>query len=203
MLHSGMDQVDYDGTRLGERLRKARVRSELSLRALAARVGMSPSGLSQIENGKAQPSVATLHALATELNVSLDELLTGGKSRRGGATGQRAEHPVVRRQHRRALELATGVRWESLTTGPDRLMDFLHVTYEPGASSLAQGKLVRFTGRQYGLLLFGRLEVTVGEETFELGPGDSISFDSTDAHVVRNTSRREAKAVWIFVRRDP
>src|SRR4051794_6961614 len=186
-----MAHIDYDGTRLGERLRKARVDSQLSLRGLAARVGMSPSGLSQIENGKARPSVATLHALATELNVSLDELLTGGSSRRRRASGPRAaEHPVVRRQDRRALDLATGVRWESLTSGSDRLMDFLHVTYEPGASSLAHGKLVRFTGRQYGLVLFGLLEVTLGDETFELGPGDSISFDSTDAHVVRNTSRR-------------
>jgi transcriptional regulator with XRE-family HTH domain len=198
-----MAQVDYDGTRLGERLRKARLASQLSLRRLAAQVGMSPSGLSQIENGKAAPSVATLHALATELDVSLDELLTGGKPSRGrSARRGNTEHPVVRRQSRRALELSTGVRWESLTTGPDRLMDFLHVTYEPGGSSLAPGKLVRFTGRQYGLVLSGRLEVTLGDEAFELGPEDSISFDSTDAHVVRNTSRRQARAIWIFVRRD-
>jgi transcriptional regulator with XRE-family HTH domain len=197
-----MGKVDYDGARLGQRLRTARMDSQLSLRALAAQVGISPSGLSQIENGKAQPSVPTLRALATRLDISLDELLKGARSRRGSSDARLSDDLVVREGERRALDLATGVRWESLTAQSDPVMDFLHVTYEPGASSLAHGKLVRFPGRQYGLLLDGQLDVTVGDETYRLGPCDSIAFDSTDAHRVRNTSKREAKAVWILVRRD-
>ena len=60
---------------MGERLREARRGRNLSLRVLADRLGVSPSLISQIETGRANPSVSTLYAIAAELDVSLDELL--------------------------------------------------------------------------------------------------------------------------------
>ncbi len=65
-----VDPVDN----LGSRLRDARMRSGLSLRAVARRLEVSPSFISQMENGKSQPSVATLYAVAQLLDVSIDEL---------------------------------------------------------------------------------------------------------------------------------
>src|SRR5437879_1148370 len=59
---------------LGDRLRAARQRKGLSLRELASRVGVSASLLSQLENGKSQASVTTLHALVTALDITLDQL---------------------------------------------------------------------------------------------------------------------------------
>jgi transcriptional regulator with XRE-family HTH domain len=60
---------------------------KLSVRELSSRGGISGSVISQIENGRAQASVATLHALASTLTVSLDELLTGATH------SERAEGP--------------------------------------------------------------------------------------------------------------
>lgn len=60
--------------RLGARLRAARTRSGLTLRQMARDLGLSPSFVSQVENGKSQPSVATLYAIAQLLHVSVDEL---------------------------------------------------------------------------------------------------------------------------------
>jgi transcriptional regulator with XRE-family HTH domain/quercetin dioxygenase-like cupin family protein len=51
------------------------MKSRLSLRELGRRVGVSASLLSQIENGKSDPSVSTLYALVAELGLSLDTLL--------------------------------------------------------------------------------------------------------------------------------
>ena len=59
---------------LGLQLRNARKGAGLTLRELAGRLGVSPSLLSQIENGKSQPSVATLYALAQTLQLSIDHL---------------------------------------------------------------------------------------------------------------------------------
>ena len=59
---------------LGPRLREARTRAGLSLRATARALGVSPSFVSQMENGKSQPSVATLYSLAQLLGISVDEL---------------------------------------------------------------------------------------------------------------------------------
>src|SRR6478735_7396345 len=64
-----------DYPQMGERLRAARAARGLSLRVLASRLGVSPSLISQIETGRANPSVSTLYAIAAELDVSLDELL--------------------------------------------------------------------------------------------------------------------------------
>ncbi len=50
----------------------------MSLRALARQVGMSPSAMSQIETGRSRPSVRTLYAIVTALDMSLDELFATG-----------------------------------------------------------------------------------------------------------------------------
>lgn len=49
----------------------------MSVRELARRLAVSPSLISQIERGKATPSVGTLYAITTELQLSLDELFAG------------------------------------------------------------------------------------------------------------------------------
>ncbi len=71
------------GDVLGMKIREARVRQGLSLRALAAQIGVSASLLSQIENGKTQASVRTLFALSIRLEFSIDELVA--KSMKPGA----------------------------------------------------------------------------------------------------------------------
>jgi transcriptional regulator with XRE-family HTH domain/quercetin dioxygenase-like cupin family protein len=61
---------------LGARLRAERQRRNLTLRELARRVNVSASLVSQIENGRVRPSVSTLMALVTELELSLDNLFS-------------------------------------------------------------------------------------------------------------------------------
>ena len=60
---------------IGDRLRMARTDQGLSLRGLAEQLGVSPSLISQVERGRAKPSVNTLYAMARVLDISLDELL--------------------------------------------------------------------------------------------------------------------------------
>jgi transcriptional regulator with XRE-family HTH domain len=59
---------------LGIRLKRVRERSGKSLREVARQLGVSASFVSQLENGKSQPSVATLYSLTQLLGVSVDEL---------------------------------------------------------------------------------------------------------------------------------
>ena len=74
---------------LGENLRRTRLDRGLSLRALARRLEVSPSLLSQIETGRIQPSVRTLYAVVSELGVSMDEVFRHVEARRGSTFGQR------------------------------------------------------------------------------------------------------------------
>src|SRR3954454_2864721 len=59
---------------LGARLKELRQRAGLSLRELARQADVSPSLVSQIENGKSRPSVSTLYTFARLLNVPVDGL---------------------------------------------------------------------------------------------------------------------------------
>ncbi|HEV3464919.1 MAG TPA: helix-turn-helix transcriptional regulator, partial [Actinomycetota bacterium] len=93
---------------LGASLRAERLRQGLSLRETARRLGISASALSQIETGKAHPSVGKLFDIVNLLNVSVDGLLAGetvvARDDGGFVSLQRAgEHE--------ALELESGVRW--------------------------------------------------------------------------------------------
>ena len=76
---------------MGDRLRGARRARGWSLRTLAARLQVSPSLISQVETGRARPSVSTLYAIASELGVSLDELLfvdAGSRDRESARRGR-------------------------------------------------------------------------------------------------------------------
>jgi transcriptional regulator with XRE-family HTH domain len=194
---------------VGMRLRAERGRRGLSLRELARRIELSASALSQIETGRSRPSVSTLYAIVSELGMSLDELFGGSAAEAvqepspAGGGGRPSEQvgPVQRADSRMALELESGVRWERLTPVPDREVDFLYLVYEVGGASTTEG-LIRHNGTEYGLVLSGRLTVTVAFDDHELGSGDSISFDSTVPHRLANHGEEPAHAVWFVVGRD-
>ena len=185
---------------VGQRLRAERERHGVSLRALARRLAISPSALSQIETGRSRPSVGTLYAIVSELDISLDELF--GSARAGVSSSAVAPGPVQRRADRKALDLESGVRWERLTPTPERDTDFLHVVYEVGGASSRPGTHMRHMGREYGVVLSGRLRVALGfDEVYELGPGDSIAFESSRPHRLENAGDEPVEAIWIVVGR--
>jgi transcriptional regulator with XRE-family HTH domain/quercetin dioxygenase-like cupin family protein len=62
------------GGNLGARLREARLRAGLTLREVARQLGVSASFVSQLENGKSQPSVVTLYSLTQLLGISIDRI---------------------------------------------------------------------------------------------------------------------------------
>lgn len=200
---------------LGERLREERDRLGLSLRELARRLEVSPSLVSQIETGKIQPSVRTLYAMVSELGVSLDDVFSAVPGPDAGVSSKDVPRrpvteapdplvsggPVQRAGDRRAIELESGVRWERLTTRGDRDVDFLFAVYEVGGASAPDGKLVRHNGREFGVVLQGRLGVTVGFDDHLLQPGDSISFDSSIPHRLHNDGDEVVNAIWVVLGR--
>jgi transcriptional regulator with XRE-family HTH domain/mannose-6-phosphate isomerase-like protein (cupin superfamily) len=211
---------------VGGRVREERLRQKIGVRELARRVGVSASLISQVELGKASPSVGTLYAIVNELGLSLDELLfaQSGSRRRPSGPGPEAYapsprvsdaaeytvssapsagpiDPVVRAGGGQAIQLASGVRWERLTPETPQDVDFLSVVYEVGGASCPEDSLMRHSGNEYGHVTEGRLGVTIGFETYELGPGDSISFESTMPHRLFNIGEEPVRAIWFVVGR--
>lgn len=197
---------DHDLDGIGERLREERVRAGLSQRELARRIGLSASLVSQIESGQSKPSVGTLYAIVTELDLSLDRLMRGDQypaaASNGGGERTSQTGPVVHPGNRKTVELASGVRWEQLAAEAEEAVDFLEAIYEVGGASTPDESLMRHHGREYGYVVSGRLGVQFGFEEHELGPGDSIAFDSTLPHRLFNKGEVPVHAIWFVVGRE-
>jgi transcriptional regulator with XRE-family HTH domain/mannose-6-phosphate isomerase-like protein (cupin superfamily) len=216
---------------IGSRVRQERLRQRIGVRELARRVGVSASLISQVELGKASPSVGTLYAIVNQLGLSLDELLlnTAGVNSRTPASARRAEQtgapagsapaagnhptsrgragnatsvePVVRDGAGGAIQLASGVRWERLAPNAPQDVDFLRVRYEVGSASCPADALMRHPGTEYGHVISGQLGVTIAFDTYELGAGDSISFASTTPHRLFNAGKTPVEAIWFVIGR--
>jgi len=190
---------------LGQRLRVAREKNNMTVRGLARYVGVSPSLVSQIERGRVMPSVGTLYTMANQLGLVVDDLFRGTDrpSRRRdepetvGDIPELVQHPG----QRKTISLADGVRWERLTPGPDKEVEFLIVVYDVNAESCPKDAMVRHGGKEYAYMISGRLGLKIGFEEFELGPGDSISFDAQMPHRLWTIGREQAVAIWVVLNR--
>jgi quercetin dioxygenase-like cupin family protein len=98
--------------------------------------------------------------------------------------------------------MAEGVTWERLAATPETGVNFMKISYAPGASSGTGDHPSTHNGYEYGFVLAGQVEVTVGDEVFLLREGESLGFDSTIPHVLRNPDDRQFEGVW-FVHGGP
>jgi transcriptional regulator with XRE-family HTH domain len=209
-----------DVLNIGARFRAARQKQKLSLRELASRANVSPSLLSQIENGRANPSVMTLYNVAEALSVSVtyffpdseaesqasplqlpdttaSELRADYEGAFGALQRSASKSPVITPASRLAIELRGGVRWERLTAAEEDNIQFLEIQYQPGASS--GSTMSHHSGREFGLVLAGELKLELGFEHYILTPGDSIVFDSNTPHRLSNEGKEVVRAVWIVM----
>jgi transcriptional regulator with XRE-family HTH domain/mannose-6-phosphate isomerase-like protein (cupin superfamily) len=122
----------------------------------------------------------------------------------GGAFGSAPPPGIVQRGcDRKIIDLASGVRWERLTPQSEAMTDFLEVIYSPGGHSTDERRPLRHDGREYGLIISGTLQANVGFESHDLGPGDSIAFDSSTPHEYLNKTGDFVHAIWVVVHSEP
>jgi transcriptional regulator with XRE-family HTH domain len=174
---------------LGPSVRLLREQRALSLRALADLTGFSPSFLSQVENGQASPSIASMERIAAALGVTLAEFFRAAE-----ASPQPA---VVRRSERRRLDSGwSRAHLEALSSGGARL-DALLVVLDPGGAS---GAPATAPADEFALVLEGTLIVTVGETEHVLGVDDSISIRAGVGRRWRNESASPVRFLVVAAR---
>lgn len=204
------DDLASGAALIGPNVRAAREARGMSLRELASRIGVSPSFISQLERNKVNASVGTLYALVDGLGLSIDELMSNGRSEpsfsRPSETQARSrstiEKPFQSADSRARIQFP-GVIWERLTQAADPYVDFLHVEYGPGSASCPADDMMRHGGHEYGVVLEGELHVQIGFESYVVAPGDSVTFDSMTPHRLSNPGGDTCRAIWVVVgRRD-
>ncbi len=169
----------------GQRLRAIRTRLGLSQRALARQAGVANATISQIEAGKLNPTVSMLKKVLSGIPLGLGEFFGD-------------EFEPTERVFFRADELTEiaegGVSYLQVGANlRNRSIQFLRECYQPGAGTGRHD--ITHEGEECGLILKGRLQVTVGDETRVLRAGDAYYFKSSLPHHFHNTGNAPCELI--------
>lgn len=166
---------------LGRRLQAIRLERGLTLQQLAARSGVSMSMLSAVERAERAPTIVVLARIADGLGVPLGVLLGEGEPPR----------VVVRRAREHdAVEYPEGWSREILSPViPGVNFELVRTTLPPGADP---GPFPAYApgSHEFVLVESGALTMTIGDETLELRPRDSVYFAADVTHRYRNATRK-------------
>jgi transcriptional regulator with XRE-family HTH domain len=160
---------------IGARLRHLRLRHGLSQRALAKRAGVTNSTVSLIESNGVNPSVGALKRILDGIPIGLSEFFA--------MEPERPRQPFYQAQE--LVEIGKGgISYRQVGENLfGRALQILKERYEPGTDT---GRVpLTHDGEEGGIVLSGRLEVTVDDERRILGPGDAYYFESRRPHRFR------------------
>ncbi|MGD9603318.1 MAG: helix-turn-helix domain-containing protein [Gammaproteobacteria bacterium] len=175
---------EFDGREL-RALRKARA---LSLTQLSEVTELSVGYLSQVERNISTPSPKALGAIARALGVTVGWFFAGGN-----AGPPEEKGIVVRRANRRRIIFREGFVDYLLSPNLEGSLELVLSRFERGADT---GDKYSHRGEEGGVVLHGRLEISVGERTFVLNEGDSFSFLSSEPHRYRNVYEGETVVMY-------
>ncbi len=181
---------------VGERLRALRIARGMSARDLAARLGISPSAVSQIERGVMQPSVSRLIAITDELDVPLTSVFDPSSDQ---SPSTPTSFGLRRAEHDAGIVLDDGVLFRRISPVATPGVDYFESTYPPGATAHRDEGLFRHEGYEVGTVVSGELTVDFDDERVILRAGDAISYPCSRPHRLHNTSDEPVVARWLIV----
>lgn len=161
---------------LGEKIRKKRIEKNMSLKELAEKIDLTASFLSQVERELAEPSITSLRKIAEALDVPIFYFLLDDEQ----------HSPVVRKNQRKVLRFPQShLTYELLSPDLNRQMEVLIGRLDPGAASGEEDST--HPGEECILVLEGKMEIKIGEETYSLEEGDSIYYFASIPHSLYNS----------------
>jgi transcriptional regulator with XRE-family HTH domain len=184
--------------RLGERIRRLRLKKSMGLVELGRHTGLSASFLSQLETGRVVPTLRNLARIAMVFSKDLSYFFE-------------SEPAAIFRVHRRKDRVRmpqTGVEpptytFESLGyMVPDRSMDPYFAEFVPLPAQV-EPKSHLHAGFEFLYVLAGELIVRHGDQEASLGAGDAVYFDAGTPHSYRSAGSKPAEAIIVTIHQSP
>jgi len=181
--------VSTDRVALGREIRNLRKARAKTLAEIALATGRSISFISQLERGRAEIPISDLKRIALSLGVPIGWFFTASEQP-PAEVGR-----VVRAGARRRLGSMTGgLNEESLSPSIGGEFEMFLSTISPGASFKAE--TTRGTEEE-GFLISGQLTIKIGDNQFELSPGDSFRIVN-EAYSWENLGDCDVVVVWVI-----
>jgi transcriptional regulator with XRE-family HTH domain len=172
---------------VGTQVRRWRAERGLTLAGVAERTGLNIGYLSQIENGKAMPSIGCLSTLSEALEVPIAWFFI-----------DEAPAPVVVRRSERSVREVDELRIERVDDGGARDVSILEVVVPPGGHPGVHAH----SGDEHHIVLRGRFRMTQGEHAVEVGPGDYVRWDGAIPHDAEVVSDEDGSLLIVGLRHD-
>jgi transcriptional regulator with XRE-family HTH domain len=178
--------------RIGERIKRLRLKKSMGLVELGKHTGLSASFLSQLETGRVVPTLRNLSRIAMVFSKDLSYFFE---------TEPNALFRVHRRKERVRLP-QTGVTtptyyFESLGyMVPDRHMDPYFAEFMPLTKEM-EPKAHMHPGFEFLYVLDGELEIRHGDQGCNLEAGDALYFDASTAHSYQCAGKKPANAIIV------
>jgi transcriptional regulator with XRE-family HTH domain len=173
---------------IGSRIKSLRQSNHLTLKQLAEKVGCSDAYLSQIENGRVSPSIASLKRIAEGLKSKITDFFVESQD----------DDPVVLRPDQRVtLSLERwNARIQSLVINPrNKRMHPFFTTIQPGGGSHG---LYSHVGEEFGIVLKGELEIDLDGAIHLVKQNESFYYNSSQPHSWTNPGNEETVVVWVI-----
>lgn len=172
---------------IGKKIQELRTKNGFSIRKLSSIAGITPSMLSQIENGQVNPSINTLRSLASALGAPLYHFFKE----------ESEDHPVVTPDTRKTIgrKNEPDVIYELLTPDTRGSIEFCMMLIPPNSSS--NSKMQSHNGEEVAFLYSGEsVDIEIESRLFTLRQGDSIRIPPQAQHIWHN--RRNMPVQVIF-----
>lgn len=174
---------------IGSTIRTIRKRKNITIAQICEEAGVSQGFMSQVENNKTSPSIATLESIASALKVPLAYLLLQKEDRMKIVRSEDRHHTTSGTEKLRVSHLAK-----------TNNVSMVLVEFPPGASTGAIPQA--HEGEEVHFILEGKLFVEQGEDRAELVAGDSFSWNACTPHFAKNIGDQPALVLISIYKND-
>ncbi len=187
-----------DGNKtVGEKIKFYRESCALSREELASRSGITVEEVERMESNSYIPSLAPLIKMARVLGIRLGMLLNEGDDN-GPVVCRKGEVLNSITFSNNALQSRRHMVYHSLSRSkPDRHMEPFLIDVTP--TDDRDFVLSSHEGEEFIWVMEGTMEITYGEYSYQLEPGDSICYDSIVPHHVHAAHKGEAAKILVVI----
>ena len=175
-------------TEIGEKIRALRLAKQMTLKQLARKAGCTDAYISQMERGRANPSLMILKNISSALEVKVVDFFLDPE--------ETNDDVVLKRGERVSIDFKDGfVKSQMLVKKiQNRRMQPFYTTIDPGGGSKGSYSHV---GEEFGIVLRGELQLDLGDRQYRIKRDQSFYFSSQEPHCFSNPGKIRTVVLWV------
>lgn len=156
----------------------------MTLQDISNATGLSLGYLSKLERNISSPNITNLHKICMSLGITMTELMS---QLEGNKT-------VVKKEERRVIfESDSHVRYEMTTEGNRNLTGVCMIVDDNSVE-----KSYKHATDEFGLMIKGTMEITIGDDIHILEVGDSVYIEAETEHNFKKIGKEECITHWVY-----